>query len=137
MENVISNKRLPLEDLLAKLKMEEAIVAKGGYGPSVRTPQVRLQAFRDSISCLNFASESLEPCDQCWLMDFVPGDHHQNTLPCHHIALNESGETVASLTPTGDPGRLQQALLTWLRSNIAKVEQELKQPGDGRACPPR
>ena len=98
MENAISNKRLSLEDLLARLKVEETIVAKGGYGTSVRTPRVRLQTFRDSVSCLNFASESLEPCDRCWLMDFVPGDHHQNALPCHQIALNESGPSARTFS---------------------------------------
>ena len=123
MENEISNNkrrsREKLEELLVMLKLEEAIVAAVGY--------VRNQPFRDSITCLDFGRESLEPCDQCWLMGFVPREHHPNALPCHQISLNQDGETVASLVAAGDRERLKQAIIAWLRGAIANVEQELKQ----------
>ncbi len=107
------------------LKLEESLVAEGGYHPTARRPQ--LQFFRDSITCLTFGHEELEPCDQGWLMNFVPPDANPNVIPCHQIALNQNGDTVASLEAAGDRERLEQAILAWLRSAIAKLEEELKQ----------
>lgn len=129
MENAIpNNERHSREELLVMLKLEEAVVAAVGY--------VRKQPFRDSLTCLDFGRESLEPCDQCWLMDFVPPEYHQNALPCHQISLNQNGETVASLVAAGDRERLKQAILAWLRGAIAKLEQELKPGEEKNASPP-
>lgn len=131
MENEITNNkqhsREKLEELLKILKLEEALVAAGGYRASARRPHPR--PFLDSIttSCLQFGSGALESCDQCWLMEFVPRDHHPNALVCHQIPLNQNGDTVASLEATGDHERLEQAILAWLRGTIAKLEWELKQ----------
>ena len=132
MENEISNNkrysREKLEELLVMLKLEEAVVAAVGY--------VRKQPFRDSITCLDFGRESLEPCDQCWLMRFVPSEHHPDALPCHQISLNENGETVASLVASGDRERLKQVMMAWLRGTIANVERELQQLKEGNAGHP-
>ena len=123
MENEMSNtkphSREKLEELLVMLKLEEAVVTAVGY--------LRNRPFRDSITCVDFGRESLEPCDGCWLMSFVPREYHQNALPCHQISLNQNGESVASLASAGDRERLKQAILAWLRGTIAKLEQELKQ----------
>ena len=123
MENEISNNkrhsREKLEELLVMLKLEEAVVVAVGY--------VRNQPFRDSITCVDFGRESLQPCDGCWLMSFVPREYHQNALPCHQISLNQNGETVAGLASTGDRERLRQTILAWLRGTIAKLEQEREQ----------
>ena len=119
--------RLSLEDLLTMLKLEEAEVATVGYRPYPRAPQLRVEPFRDSITCLAFAREELEPCDNCWLMDFIPSNYHDKALPCHQIPLNEKGETVATIEATGDYERLEKAVLAWLRGRIATLEQELKE----------
>src|SRR5437660_1519366 len=92
------------EELLRMLKLEESMVTGIGYGPSILTPEVRLRPFRDSISCPNFGRDTLEHCDQCWAMSFVPRDCHHDSLPCHQIPLNCS-ETVASLEAAGERER--------------------------------
>ncbi len=120
-----SHNRQSLEQLLGMLKLEEITATKAGYKKD-------LQPFRDSITCLSFARETLEPCDQCWLMRFVPREHHDHALPCQQIPLNQNGETVASLELTGDRERMRHEVLAWLRSNIAKLKEELKQSGGGK-----
>ncbi|OFV99005.1 MAG: hypothetical protein A3H28_07930 [Acidobacteria bacterium RIFCSPLOWO2_02_FULL_61_28] len=131
MENEIANNkrhsREQLEELLKILKLEEETVAAGGYRPSATRPHPR--PFLDSMttSCLQFGSGAMSPCDLCWLMEFVPREHLENVLVCYQIPLNQNGDTVASLEATGDYERLEQAILTWVRGVIAKLEQELKQ----------
>ena len=113
------------EDLLEKLKLEHTVAVSGGYGAPAGSPRESLTPFRDSVSCLNFGrkeGEPLEPCDRCWLMNFVPHEQQSQPFPCHHILLNEKGETVASLGATGDHDRLQEALVGWLHRNIVKLE---------------
>ena len=79
------------EEVLEMLKLEIGMVADGGYGSSVRTPRVEPQHFRDSVVCLNFGEkEKPEPCDRCWLMDFVPPEHQKRELPCHHIQIGRA-----------------------------------------------
>lgn len=117
---------LPPEDLLNMLKLEENTAATVGYGATARDPQRHLEPFQDSITCLQFAHETLEPCDECWLMKFVPPDYDENTVPCHQIPLNEQGDTVMSLEAAGDQERLRKAILAWVRDSAAKLEQELK-----------
>lgn len=115
------------KQLLDMLKLEEATVAAHGFPPSPDAPHHYLQPFRDSITCLEFSQESLEPCDMCWLMHYVQQEKQGDVLPCHLIPLNTKGETVASLTATGDHDRVQQTVLSWLRAEIAKLEKEIKQ----------
>jgi hypothetical protein len=125
MESTVSNHDIPsLTQILGMLKLVEMTAATAGYRTS-------LQPFRDSITCLNFGRESLEPCDRCWLMKFVPPGYNQQVLPCHQIPLNVEGETVASLGRTGDRERLREAILGWLRSNITRMKQEIiKESGE-------
>ncbi len=113
------------EEVLEMLKLELSIVADGGYGSSVRPPRVIPRHFRDSDVCLNFEKkEDPEPCDRCWLMNFVPPEHQKRELPCHHIPLNELGETVASLEVSGQRDCVEKAILEWLHAAIGKLEWE-------------
>ncbi len=117
------------EEVLELLRLELGMVADGAYEPSVRTPRTTPALLLDSPVCLNFGKgpdDTLEPCDGCWLMDFVPRERQNRLFPCYHIPLNEKGETLASLEATGDRDRLKQALLGWLRDTIAKVGTEMR-----------
>ncbi len=131
--------------LLTALKLELEFCELGGYKPvrgrfparanhndpiSVHfgesTPESReeLSVFRDSPSCLNYGLPVREhPCSECWLIDFVPAEKRGEAIPCHHIPLNERGDTVATLGGPGDAPDVQAAVLGWLRRTIQQVER--------------
>jgi hypothetical protein len=115
-----------LRDIIAQLKLERSILRDGGYGRSVQTPTKVEQLFRDSITCLN-AGETVRchPCSDCLLWEFVPNEHLGEGIPCHHIPLNERGETIATLEEKGDRDYAEQALLAWLDRTILQLEDEL------------
>jgi hypothetical protein len=112
-------------EIIEKLKLEAGIIRDGGYNPSVRDPHALPRIFRDSVSCLNVGLEvKKEPCDDCLLMTFVPPEQRDRENPCHHIPLNEQGETVAILEAAGDRDKLEETLLSWLEKAISKAEKE-------------
>ena len=116
------------QDLLDALKLELKFLERGGYEPSVREPRKKLSIFLDSPSCLNYGlPEGDHPCSGCWLLDFVPAERRAETVPCHHIPLNERGTTVASLGGPADAPEIQQAVGDWLRRTIHQLEGELAQ----------
>jgi hypothetical protein len=129
--------------LLKALKLELKFCELGGYEPSVpgrlparasennpistyeRTREWRQQhsVFEDSPSCLNYGlPEKEHPCSECWLMHFVPTEKRDAAVPCHHIPLNEHGDTVATLGRWGDAPDVQKAVLDWLRRTIQQLE---------------
>ena len=110
-------------DILEALKFELAFLEQGGYGRSVRTPKTPTRTFQDSLSCINFCEPTRPlPCNECFLTDFVPGNAQSEDVPCHHIPLNAEGETVDTLRD--NQLRLEEALGTWLRATIRRLEQE-------------
>lgn len=110
------------DELLNRLRFELGFIELGGYAPTERDLQKELAIFVDSPSCINYDAPAKEhPCSECWLIQFVPRDKRSETVPCHHIPLNERGETVADLA-AGDSGQAQQALRDWLRATIKKLE---------------
>lgn len=113
-------------ETIEKLKLELNILQDGGYGRSVRTPRVEPVYLRDSVTCLNFGrtEPEREPCYRCFLMDFVPAEQAGKELPCHHIPLNDAGDTIASLQESKNKERLEQALREWLVNTIKKLEAE-------------
>jgi hypothetical protein len=118
-------------DLLDVLKSELAFVEQGGYGRSVRTPWKATDVFRDSPTCLNFNDPSRpNPCSACHLMQFVPAKYRDQDMPCHHIPLNEGGESVDSIDRYGTQAELEEATSQWLRKTIARVEQDRVQKLD-------
>lgn len=113
------------QDVIDKLRLEAGIIRDGGYNPSVRDPRKQPRIFRDSVTCLNIGLEvKREPCSDCLLMQFVPPEHRNRENPCHHIPLNERGDTVASLEASPDRDKLEQSLLGWLEGAIARAEKE-------------
>ena len=106
-------------NILETLKSELDFLEKGGYGRSVRTPREPTVVFQDSPICPEF------PCrahtNACLLMQFVPADHRDSPIPCHHIPLNEAGETISGLDAESRE-RTQEAVTAWLRRTIRSLE---------------
>jgi hypothetical protein len=115
-----------LRDIIEQLKLERSILRDGGYGRSVQTPAKVEQLFRDSTTCLN-TGETVRrhPCSDCLLWEFVPNEHLEEDIPCHHIPLNERRDTIAVLEEKGDRDSTEQALLAWLDRTILQLEDEL------------
>ena len=112
-------------DLLEVLKFELSFLEQGGYGRSVRTPWKPTSIFQDSVSCLNFNdAERPHPCNECILYDLVPQQFHEEGVPCHFIPLNPQGETVDSMERQYNQLELEEAVKSWLRTTIKKLEEE-------------
>ncbi len=112
-------------DILEVLKFELNFLEQGGYGRSVRTPWKPTSIFQDSLSCINFNDpQRPHPCNECLLFDFVPGQHREEDVPCHHIPLNEAGETVETMERQATQIELEEAVRNWLRASIRRIEQE-------------
>ena len=113
------------KEVIDALKLEMSIIEGGGYGRSVRTPRRETSFFRDSVTCLNVGeAEKKHPCGECYLIEHVPEQHKEDEIPCHHIPLNSSGDTIESLDRKGRRDDLELALLQWIRATIKRLEQE-------------
>lgn len=111
------------QESLHALKFELEFLERGGYERSVREPRKELAIFQDSPSCLNYASPvKTIPCSECFLMDFVPSEKRSEAIPCHHIPLNEQGDTIASLEGRGDDFTVQEAMRNWLHKTIDQLQ---------------
>jgi hypothetical protein len=114
------------QELLDALKFELRFLEQGGYERSVREPRKELSVFQDSPSCLNYAiTEDKQPCSECWLINFVPAEKRGEAVPCHHIPLNDRGDTLEKLQGYGHDFQVQQAMHQWLEKTIAELEAEL------------
>jgi hypothetical protein len=111
------------QTLLDALRFELSFLEHGGYDRSVREPRKELSVFRDSPSCLNYASaERTHPCSECLLINFVPDDKRGESVPCHHIPLNDLGDTLETLQGYGRDFDVQEAMRGWLRKKIADLQ---------------
>lgn len=112
-------------DTLEVFKAELDFIEKGGYGRSVQTPWQPTSIFRDSLSCLNYGdANQMHPCEECFLIDFVPPEARAQRVPCHHIPLNERGETVETIERFAAQQELEESIKIWLREKIAQLEAE-------------
>ena len=115
------------KEMIETLKRELDILEKGGYAPSACEPHWMPRVFRDSVSCPNLGLDfKIEPCSHCYLLQFVPPEHHKKENPCHFLPLNEKGETVASLTQDGNYELLYDSLRSWLKKTLAELKSEVK-----------
>ena len=112
-------------DILDVLRFELNFLLDGGYGRSPRSPWRAPAIFEDSPICPNFCDVAhAYPCESCLLAQFVPqaqGDEH---VPCRFIPLNDEGQTLEDLYRSGNQIELEQALASWLRAQIARIERE-------------
>lgn len=112
------------QEILDALKFELTFLERGGYEPSVREPRATLSIFQDSPSCPNYAATTkTHACAECFLIDFVPPGKRGEAVPCHHIPLNDRGDTVISLGGPGDSVEVQRAMRGWLRKRIDAMEK--------------
>jgi hypothetical protein len=116
-------------DLLELLKDELAFIEQGGYGRSVRMPWKPKSAFQDSLTCINYGYQyRAHPCNDCHLLDFVPGRHRCEAVPCHFIPLNEAGDTIEDLESNQNQARLESNLRKWLVAKIDELETATSSP---------
>lgn len=110
-------------NLLDVLKFELNFLEKGGYGNSPREPWRCPLIFEDSPSCMNYDSkENPAPCEECVLMQLVPAEDREKRIPCRHIPLSPNGETLQSLYRWASQREIEDAMRTWLRATIEKLE---------------
>ena len=119
-------------DILDILSFELEFVSDGGYGRSVKTPWKPNSIFQDSLSCLNYGYPyRAHPCSECHLIDFVPPEKRDDWIPCHHIPLNETGETVDTLEMEDDQQKMEKVVKEWLRAQIRRIEDKKAAALDG------
>jgi hypothetical protein len=112
-------------DILDVLKFELGFLDDGGYGRSPRTPWRAPAIFEDSPICPNFCDPShAHPCKECLLARFVPEGKKCADVPCRFIPLTADGQTVEDLYRTGSHAELEESLANWLRTQIARIENE-------------
>jgi len=110
-------------DVLNLLKEELAFIEQGGYGRSVRTPWLPKSPFQDSLTCINYGYPyRAHSCIECHLMDFVPGEHQGESVPCHFIPLNKAGETIEDFEAENNMVKLESNLKSWLTTRISELE---------------
>ena len=56
--------------------------------------------------------------------EFVDPEHRYESVPCHHISLDETGETVERLENTEDQAKLERKVKDWLRFRIREIEEQ-------------
>ena len=103
-------------EIIGLLRLEIENIRQRGFGPY----------FRDSVLCIN-AGKTMraDPCDQCLLMQFVPEEAQKEAVPCYHIRLNQTGDTVASLRGQPAAKQLEAAVLAWMEAAVARLEKDL------------
>ncbi|HSF25656.1 MAG TPA: hypothetical protein VLE20_15630 [Blastocatellia bacterium] len=112
-------------DVLEVLKAELNFIEKGGYGKPAGEPWVSTSIFQDSPSCINLGDPArTHPCSECLLTDLVPPEDRSQDVPCHHIRLTETGETVADIEGRENQQELEQKVKSWLKRTISRIEQE-------------
>jgi hypothetical protein len=112
-------------DILEVLKEELEFIEQGGYGRSVRTPWKPTSVFQGSLSCINYGYPyRAHPCSECLLSDFVPPERQAAGVPCHHIPMNDAGETIEELEVEDNQGKLEETVKNWLRARIKDIEEK-------------
>jgi hypothetical protein len=112
--------------LLKVLEFELLFLQKGGYG-RLRSQAVSRRApliFEDSPICLNYDAREDAPCSECLLMQFVPAERQSEKIPCRYVPLDAAGQTLDTLYTYGTELEIEEALETWLKSTIHRLEQE-------------
>ena len=121
-------------DVLELLKEELRFIEQGGYVRPVDPSKNPALVFRDSLTCINFGFPyRAHPCIECHLLDLVPPEGRSRIMPCHHIPLNEAGETVKELEIQGDQQKRDTVLRDWLRAMIEKIEADRARTGSATA----
>lgn len=113
-------------EVLESLKKELAFLEGDGYKHAPRSPWRVPYIFEDSPSCPNY-SERARPhrCEDCWLMQFVAPELHDEQVPCRFVELRANGVTVDSIYRYGTQLESEEALRHWLQERIKELEQQV------------
>jgi hypothetical protein len=105
---------------LVVLRNELQFLDRGGYRSPIQWRSPRI--FEDSPTCPKDRWAAC-PHGDCVLLEFVPEQSRDEAIPCRHIPLNESGETLETLYSTATNEEIQKTLREWLLKTIAGLEQ--------------
>jgi len=112
-------------EVLEKLKTELGDLEYGRRRRSVNMPWEEISFFQDSVTCLNAGLDGRpHPCGQCMLMPYVPEGSRAENIPCHHIPLDERGNTIQNLDRGYNRHSVEEAVIGWLKKRIAELEKE-------------
>ena len=112
-------------EVLEALRFELSFLEDGGYGRSPHTPWRPPSIFEDSPICLNFSDATRpHPCNKCLLESFVPQERRNEDVPCRFIAITPEGQTVDDFYRTATQIEMEEALASWLRTQIQKLENQ-------------
>jgi len=121
-------------NLIELLETELTLMENASRDRSDRAARNPNSAFRDSILCINnwfFPEHPQNTCEHSVLMGFVPDQHKNESVPCHYIPLNKTGDTVKSLQQEGNQERLAGAATEWLWNTILRLKEELAESQRG------
>jgi len=111
------------QKLASVLKSELTFLESGGYRYEPASRWRATLIFEDSPICLNYhLSSDRRPCDECVLMQFVPGEYRLKKVPCRYVPLNSQGETLDSLYRSGTQEEVETAVTAWLKGMIRDLE---------------
>jgi hypothetical protein len=121
---------------LSTLKHELEFLERGGYRTPIgsRQPLFCMETsvewrqplfFEDSPSCPKKRYCACDPEGDCVLMSFVPAEHRHESVPCHHIPLNEKGQTINTLVRNSTNKEAEDTLRTWLVKTIKPLEEPI------------
>ncbi len=112
-------------DILEVLKFELRFLEDGGYGRSPHAPWRAPAIFEDSPICPNFSDAAGQhPCESCLLEQFVPEGRKNESVACRFIELTKEKQTLEDFYRMGSQVETEQALASWLRAQIEKIEKE-------------
>lgn len=112
-------------DVLNVLRSELEFLEGGGYAPSPRDPLRPAFIFEDSPTCIDrLGIVTGAPCQACVLMQFVPRENRRQGRPCRHIPLTDEWESVDHFYRWGSRQELEQAVTSWLRETIRRIEAQ-------------
>ena len=112
-------------DLLDVLKSELEFLDHHGYRRSAETAWRPRFIFEDSPSCINHdCADKPHPCTDCVLTYVVPPEQRSTNVPCRHIPLTASGETLDSLYRYCDTNEIESTVRSWLQATIMHLEEE-------------
>jgi len=108
------------KDRLQVVRNELRFLESGGYRLPILWRSARI--FEDSPTCPKDRWSAC-PHGDCVLLDLVPEQSRHEAIPCRHIPLNETGETLNTLYSTGTNEEIQETLREWLLKTITELEQ--------------
>jgi hypothetical protein len=112
-------------DVLNVLRSELEFLDGGGYAPSPRDPLKPPFIFEDSPTCIYRPGNATETsCQACVLVEFVPSEERRRRRPCRHIPLTDEWESAEYFYRWGSEEELEQALASWLRVTIRRIERQ-------------